>query len=375
MSDPPSPALERFLRSVTEPISGPGQLDSFDLRALQALDANEAAQAEAFLIDRMRSEDDWRIPKALVELGSRRAVDPLRQLLERTTSELTRVAAARALHQLAGDDRGASAIVEVLRTSTSWPHRADAARSLRLFRGEAVETALEGALADREGTVAGNALAALLEIHRLQGVASTPYQPLGVMPVRLGSRLPTVAEAAAAELRSIFARLRAAETPAALGLLEQVDESAPFAQRLVSSIRDWDAWPRKLDIELLASMTGWAREWAEHTIIGLLPDDSRAPGALARLGSLRAVRPLRESLGVTMGVARVEVASALWDLVADPACVDAVIEGARSPDRAVRLAAVETLPQFKVAAAEAALRAATADADADVRAAATRPHD
>lgn len=148
-----------------------------------------------------------------------------------------------------------------------------------------------------------------------------------------------------------------------MGAYDAVDEKAPFAQRLVASVRDAQRWPDALDDELLLATSAWPREWAEHTLIRFLPRDGRDARSLARLRSLRAVRPLREALAVANGPPRLMLAAALPLLDDDGGAVATVVDAVAGRDRPLRLAAFRALTLLPNESAREAFRAAASDSD------------
>jgi hypothetical protein len=98
MSDAPASAeYGRFLASV----EGVDQnhRESLDMEALLALKGDERRAAEELLVERVKEEDDWRVPPAIATLRLKRAARPMKQRLPQTRGRM-RLALARALVEL-----------------------------------------------------------------------------------------------------------------------------------------------------------------------------------------------------------------------------------------------------------------------------------
>ena len=285
----PSPEYQRFLHSLEEPV-GRSNVDSFDRRALLSLAGAEKTAAEDLLIGMLARPADARVARALVDLGTTRAVPALRDALSRASADLVRVALAQALHRLAGDTTGVDVLVQVLRGSKSWSARSSAAVVLARFPGDAAEQALLAAIDDAEPTVRANAFAALLDRHHLTQLTSSYLDALGMLAIRLRSELRSIQHAASAQLRRLLEDLRRGRTPAELGLDYVAPEDAPWCARLVDSLSEDNA---SLALDALDQVAGRDREWAEDLVMSRLPDP-RASAALGHMHARRALDALRE---------------------------------------------------------------------------------
>ena len=303
-----SDEFQRFLDSLDD--MGPRSMDSVDLDALLSLSGQERLDAEKILIDNL-VENDWRVPRALVDLESVAAVEPIRRELGKKHGEMMRVELARALKELAGDDSGRPLVIEVLQRSTGWPQRLNAVNALVTLGGPEADAALLEALDDAESTVRGHALTSLLKLRGLASYDTDYYDYVGMQRVRLASPLRSIAAPAAEALRQDFRALAQGVKPAALGFDYRVDRDKDAVRRLVSSI----ASGGKLDVSGWASLDEREQEWAVHVILSRLTTNPGAAAALARLGATSAVGPLREVLRSAEGELSLEVGIALWFLL------------------------------------------------------------
>jgi hypothetical protein len=73
-------------------------------------------------------------------------------------------------------------------------------------------------------------------------------------------------------------------------------------------------WQTDLALAALDATVGADRQWAEGVLLSYLHAEPRAAGALAHLGSARAVAPLRELSTVGSGELRVGASAALATL-------------------------------------------------------------
>jgi HEAT repeat protein len=242
-----------------------------------------------------------------------------------------RVAAALALHQL-GDDTGRVAAIEVLGAG-GWFEQQSAISLLGLIGGPDVEDALVRAFEDPDAGVRSAAAGTLVKLHGLEAYGRGYQQRLGQLQNRLSSPLRAVRAVALAELREIFERSKRGETPDQLGLTWRADDQREPFRTLALSMQSSDApWQDDFPWQLIASLTGVERVWAEDNLWHFLPTDPRAARALARLGVQRAVEPLREVMAMATGALAIEVAAALWQLAGDEAALDQLRDAARGPD-------------------------------------------
>lgn len=310
-----SKGFQRFVDSVRAPMAWT-QTDAYSgADALHLLEGEERAEAEDILFERL-THNDGRAACALADMGSPRAIEPLRDRLARSVPSLMRVAAALALHRL-GDDAGRDAAIDVLRTGDRFAQMS-AVSVLGLLGGAEVEQALEQASDAADADVRSAAAGALIKLHGLEEFDRTYQDRLGLVQNRLSSPLAAVRADALAELRDIFDRHRRGEPPAQLGLTWRADDEHEPLRGFSESLRSREPpWRDDLAVDVAASLTGQARTWAEDCLWHFLPTDPRAARALARLGVTRAIGPLREVLQTASGPVAVEAAAALWKLSGD----------------------------------------------------------
>jgi HEAT repeat protein len=360
---PHSAAFQRFQASFDAP--GRAFLDQLDTAALLALAEPERTEAEDLLLAAL-STDDPRIARALRDLGSTRAIAPLRAALARTQHGRMRVAVARALFELGHDRSAIATIVDVLRRGDR-SARETAASVLRVLPVGDVQPALLDALSDRDASVRGLAASALYTLHQLDDLARDYRDRLGVLRMLIASPLPSVAAHAADEIRSVIGALDRGATPQSLGLDRAVDDESPAIKRLLDSHSDAQGvWSELLDVEAIPP-SGPDRVWAEDMILSWLPGDHRACRAVADLHLRRAAPALRELVPRAEGRLAIEAAAALARVADDQTGLPRVVE-ATAPGGADRLRAVEALRDFGDGAAQAALEHLQSDADPRIRA-------
>jgi HEAT repeat protein len=322
--------FERFVASVLEPMTWSNIAEYSGVGALRLLEGEERAEAEDLLFERL-THNDGRAAYALAEIGSARAIEPLRACLAATVPGGMRVAAAMALQQL-GDDSGRDAAIDVLRSGTALDQQS-AMSVLALLGGEGVEAALERALAANDASVRGDAARTMISLHHLGAYKGGYQQRLGLLQNRCSSPLATVRADALAELREIFARHERGESPEQLGLTWRADDERPPLLAFSESLRGREPpWQRDFAVEVVEQLAGTERTWAEDCLWHFLPTDPRAARAIARLGVVRAIPALRELLPTATGVVAVEVAAALWRLAADPVAREHLETATRGAD-------------------------------------------
>lgn len=112
MSDEPASAeYQRFLASV-EGVE-PDHREELDMPALLALSGEERTRAEELLVERVKTEDDWRVPPAIAEIRLKRAIRPMKERLP-TAKGRMRLALARALVDLGALESLDATIVAML---------------------------------------------------------------------------------------------------------------------------------------------------------------------------------------------------------------------------------------------------------------------
>jgi hypothetical protein len=363
MTRPRSPAFQRFQASFDAP--GRAFLDQLDTAALLALEQPERTEAEDVLLGAL-STDDPRIVRALLDLRSTRAVDPLRAALARTSHGRMRVAVARALYELAHDRSAISVIVDVLRHGDR-SSRETAASVLRVLPVADVQPALLDALSDGDAGIRGLATSALYALHHLDDVARDYRDRLGVLRMLIASPLPSLAAQAAGEIRSVIGALDSGATPKSLGLDRAVDEESPAVKRLMDSRSDEHGlWSELLDVEAIPA-SGPERVWAEAVILSWLASDFRACRAVVDLQIRRAAPAVVDLVQSAEGRLAIEAAVALARLAGDDTGLPRVLQ-ATAPGSADRLRAVEALRYFGDGAAETALAGLQSDPDPRIRA-------
>src|SRR5262245_17262259 len=93
---------QRFLDSLT--VNSVASMEDLDLGALAALTGAERRQAEDLLLDKLRQENDPRVPRGLAALSSKKAPQAFRDLIARTTyADETTVSAAETLWRIDKD--------------------------------------------------------------------------------------------------------------------------------------------------------------------------------------------------------------------------------------------------------------------------------
>jgi PBS lyase HEAT-like repeat len=249
---------------------------------------------------------------ALAEIGSTRAIGPLKARLADTAPGAMRVASALAL-RLLGDDSGRDAAIDVLHRGEFPTDRQSAVSALALFSGISVDRALERAIDDPDSGVRSASAGMLIELHGLKSFNRTYQDRLGLLQNRCSSPLATVRADALAELRDIFTRHQRGESPEELGLTWLAADDRPPLQAFSESLRGREPpWQDDFAVDVVAQLTGTERTWAEDCLWHFLPTDPRAARAFARLGVPRAIAALRELLPMATGIIAIEVAAALW---------------------------------------------------------------
>jgi hypothetical protein len=112
MSDTPASAeYSRFLASVQG--GDPDYREELDIEALLALQGDERKAAENVLIERIKEEDDFRVPPAIAAIRLKRAVRPMKARMPEVGAR-TRLSIARALVELHALDRIDGTVIELL---------------------------------------------------------------------------------------------------------------------------------------------------------------------------------------------------------------------------------------------------------------------
>jgi hypothetical protein len=112
MSDNPASAdHDRFKASIEG--TDPKYREELDMDALSALKDDELRAAEELLIERVKTEADWRVPPALATLNVKRAVRPMKERLPKAKGRM-RLALARALVALGALPRLDETVIAML---------------------------------------------------------------------------------------------------------------------------------------------------------------------------------------------------------------------------------------------------------------------
>lgn len=111
MSEAHSQNYQRFLDSLAG--SDADSRESLDIDAILALEKDEKKAAEDLLIERVKQEDDWRVPPALAALRTKRSARPMKARLGAAKGRM-KIALARALVALGALDRLDETVIEML---------------------------------------------------------------------------------------------------------------------------------------------------------------------------------------------------------------------------------------------------------------------
>jgi hypothetical protein len=288
-----SPELRRFLESFHAPRTDRRYADDFHLGALAQLEGAERERAERLLLARLKGEpDDDRIPGALEIVGSRDAVQPLRDALA-SASGRARLRLASALAKLAGDFDAVPIYRELLRTGRDDGTRAAAARALASAPRDQARQPLLDALGDPGFTARISAFDALLQLYALKPHRDPRHSRLRALGSRLLSDLPSVSGPAAAEVRDLVDALEAGRTP------DELDLGAPPADQetaLDAFFAVLHAGPKiPFDLDALQRLQGAARRFVEDVLLAELHNrEDRIRDALSALAPERAAQPLSE---------------------------------------------------------------------------------
>jgi HEAT repeat protein len=308
--------FQKFVASVREPMTWSNIDEYSGVGALHLLKGDERIEAEDILFERL-THHDGRAAYALADIGSTRAIAPLRGCLAPAVPGAMRVAAALALHRL-GDDSGRTAVLDVLGTGDR-TEQMSAISALGLMSGADVEQGLERAFDATDSGVRSAAAGTLIKLHGLGDFNRTYQDRLGLLQNRLSSPLATVRAEALAEMHDIFDRHHRGETPEQLGLTWRADDEHEPLLRFSESLRSHaPPWQDDFAVDVIAQLTGRERTWAEDCLWHFLPVDPRAARAFAKLGVVRAIPPLREVAQTATGAVATEVAAALQQLSGDP---------------------------------------------------------
>lgn len=106
-----SPAVEKFLKSMEMDYQKWHNGDSYDLKALKELNAEELKQVEAVLIP--RKDKDWRDVEALAEINTPTALEAVKACLESPNLEV-RIFAAKFLKEKNITDRVEDVLLKTL---------------------------------------------------------------------------------------------------------------------------------------------------------------------------------------------------------------------------------------------------------------------
>ena len=110
-ANPVSAEYARFKASIEG--TDPKYREELDMDALMALKDDERRAAEELLIERVKTESDWRVPPALAALNVKRSIRPMKERLPKTRGRM-RLAVARALVDLGALPRLDETVIEML---------------------------------------------------------------------------------------------------------------------------------------------------------------------------------------------------------------------------------------------------------------------
>lgn len=312
----PSAAFERFVNSFG--VTTHKSFEDYDIDALFQVEPGEQAQAEALLIERLKTTDDPRAARALRYISSKAAVPALRDAV-RTQHGSARVEAVISLRQLTGEDVGRDAILEELQ-SDSQDIRLAVVRVLPALDTAIASHALFTALDDPDKQVRATATQALYQLHDLAQWATVPTRGLNLLALRLQSAYAAVREPAKDELRAVIAGREAGKSAAELGIPLERTPKSPAALRFIESFASpagRPPWADDYDLTALTELSGEEARWARYVIYDNLEEgDYRAARALAATGGADDVEVLQEAQMTATGPAADEIAAALAQLSA-----------------------------------------------------------
>jgi HEAT repeats len=282
--------FERFERSLHH--SGRRDDEAFDLDALERLSGAERERAEEMLTSRLRG-GDHRAVEALAVLSTPSALEALRDAV---TSARGEVLASLARWLSRSDPEAARETAFRALRSDDDSVRVGGVQALGDLPGDDIDSALLAAVDDPVSEVRFFTTRALFERLGLSRCV-VPRRGLTMLRMRLTSEFESLWRPAFAELTTLIGRLRAGDSPEALGLVEEKPVDSPALQAWVQSIRsDIDERPYTEDFDLaaLGGLSAEDRAWAELALIGRLSTlDPRVPRALRHLKSRQAVEPMR----------------------------------------------------------------------------------
>lgn len=298
--------FEAFVAGVNAPIRSKDDVDQFpNLDAVLLLDDEERTAVEDILMAKL-AEDDGRAASALAEIRCTRAIPALEQRLAVTSFPMVRESITAALRELRTERDSLHGGAVRARLERVWNLAGDARPSAQA----ALETA---AFTELSGIVQSAALDALLARRELI-LYDVPYRSvLRYVTSRACSSLPSVRTEALGELRQLFDRLAAGETPEQLGLTWSADRGSPPLRDFVSYLDG--SHPRvRYPYEELAGLAGQERRWVEDVLLSQLPSSIEDVRAVALLGIRRAVEPLRELIPIAEYLPVGEIEAALDQL-------------------------------------------------------------
>lgn len=170
-----SPRVRQFLESNFIKDGPKVRNAEFDMTILHELSDEERQQVEAILLSRLNAGHDPRTLLALAEIGTERAVEPLRSYRERILSEASALIrdglvlnASQVLFQITADaEELVPFAAEIIRSGRVGNARSEAINVLAGLDDPRVDSVLVGALGDALPMVRRRAAAALLERHGL----------------------------------------------------------------------------------------------------------------------------------------------------------------------------------------------------------------
>jgi hypothetical protein len=291
---------DSFLRIVAQLDQAPTSIEtweSYDVDAMRALPAAERAELERLLLARLAQVEDGRVPPALVALGSRAAIEPLRDASRRYQGmALARV--LRALWDLARDEDAARALAQLALSPDA--HTRAFATSLA---GDVDHPATASLLVDRllseDLAVRSEALSALMRKLKLDPYWKDKRKLLGRLVMGLYTPLMVVWRPACAQLAARLGAIAAGATPESQGFDLDPTPRSPEFLRFQTSIHAHPAipspWQDALDIDAGKQLQGEEALWAGAILAHALGQgDMRAAVAIAELGYHDLLPALRE---------------------------------------------------------------------------------
>jgi hypothetical protein len=160
----PSPEWNHFMRNF---FGDPYEMwhDGIDSTASKRLSGEERVKGEEMLIESMKEGSYW-APMGLREMGSKKAIPIMKEILDQTHSRLM-IEIAHALNVLEKTTEYLPYIIRVLKDAGFWSSRMDAARMLKNYNTPEVIEGLYASVQDEDYLVRNHSSESLLHIHGL----------------------------------------------------------------------------------------------------------------------------------------------------------------------------------------------------------------